>query len=330
MIKVPIQRVKDSDAADLEKQIARKFYHVIFAPIIALLEDATPQARGIRAQILNASEDPLIEAMRSGRVQYDGAGGFSGKFSVAISRALRAIGGKLDQRTGMYRVPVGGVPHTVTTEAAAFQSRAKSVHQAIRAELDAITQDLDARLAQYPISAEKTLQGIQEGFRTAAEAISVAPKLGDASIKAMSAEYMKTLDLPIKEWGHKATEQLREAVEKNAVAGGRFDRLIDVVKNRYGVTASKARFLSRNETQIYMSKYRQHRFEEAGIRRYIWSTSHDSRVRSAHAKRDGLMISWDQPPLVDRGDGKGARPMNPGEDYQCRCIARPVVSEVIA
>lgn len=48
---------------------------------------------------------------------------------------------------------------------------------------------------------------------------------------------------------------------------------------------------------------------------YIWKTSGDSKVRSAHAQRDGKMFSWDNPP-------EGG---HPGETHNCRCVADIVV-----
>lgn len=47
---------------------------------------------------------------------------------------------------------------------------------------------------------------------------------------------------------------------------------------------------------------------------YIWRTVGDSKVRSAHAERDGQTFSWDSPP-----DGG-----HPGEAPNCRCQAEDV------
>ena len=47
---------------------------------------------------------------------------------------------------------------------------------------------------------------------------------------------------------------------------------------------------------------------------YIWRTQGDSKVRDAHAERDGKVFSWDDPP-------EGG---HPGEDYNCRCTAEEI------
>ena len=73
-----------------------------------------------------------------------------------------------------------------------------------------------------------------------------------------------------------------------------------------------------------VSKYRQIRYEEVGIDNYIWSTSHDSRVRHDHRELQGKVFSFSNPPITDKATG--AR-NNPGEDFGCRCVAIPVMPE---
>ncbi|WNK00085.1 phage minor head protein [Thalassospiraceae bacterium LMO-JJ14] len=48
--------------------------------------------------------------------------------------------------------------------------------------------------------------------------------------------------------------------------------------------------------------------------KYIWRTRGDSKVRSAHAERDGKVFDWDNPP-------EGG---HPGEAPNCRCLAEDV------
>jgi len=61
-----------------------------------------------------------------------------------------------------------------------------------------------------------------------------------------------------------------------------------------------------------LMEYRQ---RSAGIDRYMWRSSHDSRVRPLHVQHDGQIYSWDKPP----SDG------HPGMPIRCRCVAKPVL-----
>lgn len=47
---------------------------------------------------------------------------------------------------------------------------------------------------------------------------------------------------------------------------------------------------------------------------YVWRTKLDDKVRPSHAANHGKIFSWDNPP--DTG--------HPGEDYGCRCEAKPL------
>ena len=85
-----------------------------------------------------------------------------------------------------------------------------------------------------------------------------------------------------------------------------------------------ARFVARDQMAKLNADITQKAQTDAGITRYEWSTSDDSRVRASHAKLDGKIFSWDDPPIVDEKTG---RRCHPGQDYQCRCVALPIFDE---
>lgn len=60
--------------------------------------------------------------------------------------------------------------------------------------------------------------------------------------------------------------------------------------------------------------------QEAGYTHYIWRTSGDNRVRSAHAQNEGRIFAWGSPPPTG----------HPGEDFGCRCRAEAVPYEMQA
>ena len=66
-----------------------------------------------------------------------------------------------------------------------------------------------------------------------------------------------------------------------------------------------------------------------GYEYFQWMTSDDERVRDRHedfaekvTEYGKGIYRWDNPPISDSGV-----PVIPGQDYQCRCNARPVSSE---
>lgn len=64
---------------------------------------------------------------------------------------------------------------------------------------------------------------------------------------------------------------------------------------------------------------------DAGVSEYYWLAQHDSATRPEHLALDnGEAYSWDDPPLSAE-DSDNGEDNHPGEDYNCRCVAAPVV-----
>jgi SPP1 gp7 family putative phage head morphogenesis protein len=106
--------------------------------------------------------------------------------------------------------------------------------------------------------------------------------------------------------------------------GRRVENIAKDIEERFRVTASKAELLARDQTLKLNAAITQARHARAGITEYIWTTVGDERVRETHAALDGQTFSYDDPPVTnDAGDRN-----HPGEDYQCRCSAYPVLPEL--
>jgi len=79
---------------------------------------------------------------------------------------------------------------------------------------------------------------------------------------------------------------------------------------------------ARNMVTQGTAQLNQERQKEAGIDTYVWLAMHDDKTRPEHAALDGQEHSYDDPPLTDSDIGI---PCNPGDDYNCRCLASPVI-----
>lgn len=330
---LPPQHLTPGYYADIERQLLAVFSDLIFKPVAEVLKAATAQAEpkaeqkalgaGPAREIRNAGpDDALRAALRSGRVQY-ARGVFSGAFGRHIVDAMKAMGGKLDKLTGTYRAAEADVPGWVKAEAASYAQRAKATHELIKAKLDDLQTNLSKRLAGRGVDAVGMVEKVDDGMRTASKGVEVGvPPLTKESRARLAADYTQNMELWVKKFTEGMIVEMRETVEENANEGYRFDRLITKIKGRYGVTQSKARFLARQETGLFMSKFRQQRFGEAGVKRYRWNATRDSKTRHDHRKLNGQIFYYSQPPVVDSATGRRA---NPGEDFNCRCVDEPVL-----
>lgn len=87
-----------------------------------------------------------------------------------------------------------------------------------------------------------------------------------------------------------------------------------------GNTRSRANLIARDQISKLNANLTETRQTDLGIRRYVWRTVGDERVRDSHREKEGKKFSWDDPP-ADTG--------HPGEDYQCRCYAEPVLEDLV-
>lgn len=110
---------------------------------------------------------------------------------------------------------------------------------------------------------------------------------------------------------------VRKVMESAEVVGLRVEEISQKIKEKFDVSQSKADLLARDQTLKLNANITQARQRGAGVEKYIWTTSGDERVREEHAALEGQVFSWNDPPP----------PGHPGEDYQCRCTAFPVIEE---
>ena len=150
----------------------------------------------------------------------------------------------------------------------------------------------------------------------------IPPMMTDFQKTEIAKNYTKNLDYYIKKWTKREIIKLREDIEPYTMQGYRAESLEELIQKHKNVSARKAKFLARQETKLLVAEYRKNRFKEAGVTSYIWKTNLDGRERELHRELNGRTFSWDNPPIIDARTGQRG---NPGEAYNCRCLAIPVV-----
>lgn len=113
--------------------------------------------------------------------------------------------------------------------------------------------------------------------------------------------------------------KMKEIVYNGYTSGKTTTKMLKEIQRAYKVSLKHARLIARDQTAKLNGQIQRHQQLDAGITEYIWCTCGDERVRDSHKALDGKKFSWDNPPLNSDG-----RACHPGEDYQCRCIGRPV------
>lgn len=116
-------------------------------------------------------------------------------------------------------------------------------------------------------------------------------------------------------------DKVQNAVMQAMVKGTLNKDLATQIKVLGQTTEKRAMFIARDQSSKLNAALTQARHEDIGIKKYMWSTSLDERVRDSHADKEGLIFEYANPP-ADTG--------HPGHDFNCRCVAIPVFDEVQA
>ncbi len=119
-------------------------------------------------------------------------------------------------------------------------------------------------------------------------------------------------------------EKMKDIVYDGFTNGKTTTRIVKEMQRAYGVSRRRAELIARDQTAKLNGQIQKAQQQDAGITEYVWSTTGDERVRRSHQELNGKKFSWDDPP--ENSDG---RKCHPGQDFQCRCIGRPVFNQNI-
>jgi SPP1 gp7 family putative phage head morphogenesis protein len=133
---------------------------------------------------------------------------------------------------------------------------------------------------------------------------------------AIAAARNKNIEL-MRNAGSAYIDQVRDILEDPEWVGKTSDDLAEEIVKRGDVSQSRAELIARDQTLKLNANITKLRCTNAGITKYVWNTSHDERVRDTHRELDGQ--TFDFPTGAPSLDG-----LNPGEDFQCRCVSIPI------
>lgn len=118
----------------------------------------------------------------------------------------------------------------------------------------------------------------------------------------------------IKDLGERAASRINNTVLQAVQSGTTYRDLADSLARNLDGDMARATLIARDQTGKLYGQINSDRQKSLGIKRFIWRTSNDNRVREEHEELEGQTFSYDDPP------SEGL----PGEPIQCRCYAEPI------
>lgn len=274
--------------------------------------------------VLNSS-DIIYNAMLTGKLIYeDGKFTAKTKFSNAMAKELEKLGAKY--RNGAYHIQANKLPVNIHEAIAKVRINNQNKYNEMMKYLAGVQENLAFITSKIDFENEvKTIgKSLNAQFAKSMKTINVIPmELTPYQLNEIAKNYTYNLNYYIQDWTEKEIFKLREGLQEVVSKGYRIDKVAEFINKQKKVGMDKARFLARNETKLLVSEYTKNRYKSEGITEYRWSTVMDGRERESHAKLNGKLCSWDEPPIIDVHTGERG---HPGTAYNCRCTAIPVIS----
>jgi SPP1 gp7 family putative phage head morphogenesis protein len=323
--------IKDSWSSELESLLINLIIEAIFKPIVSEISDIE--------RMDNDRKTTLEKALKSGRVQYQN-GQFRGEITTAISKEIKSLGGRFYR--GSWHIPPDRMPEALTKAISSNQLSMRLIEANINKVMDVMPSILTKKISMLDLT-EMGIEGLdrvsKEFKRTVGEAISIAPDIGVKGRKEVRDRYFESENLPIKKhllrdfedktkyysenFSQETVEKLRKKISDHIATGGTRKDLRKLIGSELDIAKDRARFIARQETSLLLSNFKEVQYKQAGIDKYIWRTVGDNRVREKHAELNGKIFSFDSPP--DASYFNTGQPENPSHDYNCRCVAIPIV-----
>lgn len=302
----------------IELRIKAAFRQLIYEPIL--------REFGLKLSRLENSIADLHNAILKGKINYY-RGTFSGKFNASTSKELKALGAKWDRKSGTFKLTLADLPPSLRGTISASNARFEEKVTKIDEKLKKILPEEFAKQIKLSDLFDRTLWKVDKQFHESTDGIIVPAQLTKERRAKIADEWQDNMDLWIRNFTEEQIVKLRKTVQDSAFSGNRYEALADGIQKSFGVTSRKARFLARQETNLLLAKFKESRYTDSGINEYRWRCvigSKNHPVRPSHKILNGKNFRFDDPPITTE-PGQPVRRNNPGEDYNCRCSAIPIV-----
>jgi SPP1 gp7 family putative phage head morphogenesis protein len=312
--------LKESYWQPIQSEIQNFLWLQFFDPIFDILDIKKPfQNSGTPSSYLQS-------AIKEGRINYQN-GVFSGVYDIRSVKELSEFA-VFDKRSHTW---VGMPPPEIAATAARVKFEAKAINDKISGLLPKFQANFDRVIKTLGFPIWPVINSITGDLQNSLNDMAVLPELTPDAYKKLIDFYNDQQRLNIVNWQPEQMTRLRQVIEQNVKSGYNLKELENLIKQEWDVSANKAKFLARQETSLFVSRFRDERYQSAGVEEYIWFSSNDARCRDANkyggpshgpgGPLHGKKFRFDSPPA----SGTHGEHQNPGIPFGCRCIAKPVL-----
>lgn len=141
----------------------------------------------------------------------------------------------------------------------------------------------------------------------------------ESRVRILAGEFVSENVALIRDIPERLATEVEAAVIRGLRGGASVAQLTDTIQERMGVARRRAKTIARDQIGTLNGQLNAARQRAMGVRRFVWRTARDERVRREHASREGQVYDYERPPNGEL----------PGTPINCRCFAEPVISDLL-
>ena len=322
----------------LEETLAKVYTDFIYKEIFEILEQKQqPLQNAIQDELEFDEYDKYVKILRDafykGDIYYKDGNIFPAegkKFGLKISKAIKIIcKGKFNRAKKAYKIDLRKINATLRADIAVIEDRIKEDINKIQSVLqqkqsqelpDFDTEEVQKAFDKYAKDLEdKTYDSLKIGLN----------QYSKENMDLLRKDYIESTKYFVKKFNNKRLPKIREKLAALTLKKNLSHKsLVKYIKEEFNLSDKRCKFIARQESMLAKSHFIQEKAVSKGFTSYMWETAHDEKVRDNplggdHKDLDGKIFRFDDPPVVNHKTNKKA---NPGQDYNCRCVAKIVVS----
>ena len=198
-----------------------------------------------------------------------------------------------------------------------YPERVVKLTELVKAQHNAVFTQAELRAQLTGLATGLAGQSRENLELTIKSAIGVDVLASEPWLAAELAQFVETNMKLVESAEARHMAKIEESVLRSARQGLRHEELATRIRDID--PAANFNLIARDQIGSFNGQLNELRQKDVGVKRYIWRTSGDERVRDEHVDRDGETFSWNEPPE----DG------HPGQPINCRCYSEPVLEDLI-
>lgn len=324
MIEVAQPKPSEYVYEPVEENINNIFFEVLWKPLLEVLEKYDYKQKLSNSTTVGVLE--IVDAMKTRQIEMrrnEVSCTFVGTFDSKLTKAFKKLGATWNKKEKSYNISYDDLPQEINAaqgQITVEENRMMKDMIDSMPQLDDVKQLVEDNKKYLLDNMGRAIEDYEGDWKKASRKLAVQPDFTPEQRKAIAEAYTNNLNLYVTDFSASQIKEMRFIMEEGISNGNRASSMVNELQGRYSISQNKAKFLAKQETRLLSTQYLHQRATVCGVKKFRWSTAHDSRVRDLHKHLDRKIFTMDNLPVIYEGKSGEERGM-PGQTFGCRCRA---------